>query len=324
MRSDGRFLIAAVLLHAAAMAAASRAPLPPAPERHPDAPLDTIDVAVLPSPLAEPAPDVAPPGIAGLPVPEPVRGGARPPEEPRTGALRTAPVGQPSPPSPRDGFDPVPDERAGGTSVLGVDGPALWSIPGVLPPGASPSPAPTRPPAQRALDRNLAGHLLHDALERRDKQIGIDVPAAGTVAVAVADAVRSSPTPNVARATFVVRLDGAGRVRDVRVLGVTDGDAGAWQAVARAAASQLASRALAMPGAYARGAVVTVEVTSVVQFPSGTKSARAKKLLHEEGAPTHVGVEDGALTASRSFDLSDIDAHETRVVSTRFTVQPAP
>jgi hypothetical protein len=148
------------------------------------------------------------------------------------------------------------------------------------------------------------------SLERHDRRIGINLPAAGTVASVVSTAVLDSDTPTTARATFSVQLDGAGKVVGVGVVSFTDGAPARWERVTRTIAAQLSGRPLMMTGAYAKGAVVTVTATSVVQFPAGSKS---------EGP---IEREHGTVTVTLG-DLSNIGAHPQRVVSTRFDVQPA-
>lgn len=216
-----------------------------------------------------------------------------------------APEGTGAPqPSPSDQYDPLPE---GDGSVLtgppGI-GRSVWTMPGVLPDMPRARPANTAAPAPRPVDRDVAGKVLRGELKSRDKQIGIDLPAAGTVASAVGAAVRAIETPNEGRASFAVRLSASGKVLEVKLLTASAGSRDVWERAAKAAAAQLAGRSLSMTGEFASGAMVYVNVSSDVVLPSGTKG----------------GVKTTGL--SGEFDLSDIGTHTVRRVSTSFTVVP--
>jgi hypothetical protein len=86
------------------------------------------------------------------------------------------------------------------------------------------------------------------------------------------------------------------------VVTASGGATDAWARAANAAAARLAGRTLAMTGAFAKGARVYVSVVSSVRMPSG--------------APSGVQVQGSGM----AFDLSDIGAHATRVVSSSFKV----
>jgi hypothetical protein len=213
-------------------------------------------------------------------------------------------------PSPTEGPPPSgeppsgpPRDEYGATEpgvAPGLDGRPVYTMPGVLAQPDAPSPAPTRPPGAPAVDRDAGGKALRETLRGRDKAIGIDLPAAGTVASAVADAVRAANTPNVSRATFEVRLGPDGRVLGVRVVRANAGDAASWARAAELVASRIAKR-LVM-GALSAGATIFVDVVSDVEMPAGDKGG-----FNPTGA---------------TFDLSNIGAHAARVVRTSFQVVP--
>ena len=175
-------------------------------------------------------------------------------------------------------FDGPPGEEYGPSegpgSVLGVPGlggPQVWSIPGVLQglPAAPPAPAAAAP---KAVPADIASRVLSGTLRKKDQELGLSLPSGGLVANAVVDAVRASDIPGDAKATFEVRLGPAGNVLGVRVASASAGNGTSWDRVARAAAAQLASKALAMRGSAAeKGATVTVRIDSKVVYPAGTK-----------------------------------------------------
>ncbi|WP_437743987.1 hypothetical protein WMF39_02690 [Sorangium sp. So ce1504] len=219
------------------------------------------------------------------------------PVEPREG-----PVAPPAP-APSSEYDGPPTAEAP-RGVAGLGGAPVWQLPGVLPDRAPPAPAPTTPAAPREVSADRAGELLREAMRDRDKTLGLDLPAAGTVASVVADAVRSAETPATARAVFEVHLSGAGAVLGVRALSSTAGAATLWARVAREAAAQLAGRVLAMTAAFAKGAKVYVTVSSSVQMPSGATSGG----IHHQGA-------------GFGFDVADIGARPRRLVQSSFRVE---
>ncbi|NUQ76835.1 MAG: hypothetical protein HUU21_25150 [Polyangiaceae bacterium] len=185
-------------------------------------------------------------------------------------------AGTPAMPSPSGGSDnefSPPEGPGGGNGVItGLNGQPIWAMPGVLPQAPAPAAAPTTPTAPKPVDRNIAGHVISGTLRKKDQEIGLDLPAGGVVATTIAAAVRSSATPNDARATFEVRLGADGKVLSTRVVSATAGDAGQWEGVAKKAAADLASRPLTMSGdAAEKGAVVTVKIESKVVYPAGSK-----------------------------------------------------
>ncbi|WP_437958725.1 hypothetical protein WME76_03070 [Sorangium sp. So ce119] len=197
-----------------------------------------------------------------------------------------------------------PPSAEGPPRVAGLDGVPVWQLRGVLPDQAPPAAAPTAPPARRETSMDRAGEVLRETMRDRDKTLGLDLPAAGTIASVIAEAVRSSETPGTARAVFEVQLSGAGLVLGVRALSSTAGATALWALVAREAAARLAGRALAMTAAFAKGAKVYVTVSSSVKMPSGATSGG----IHQQGA-------------GFGFDVADLGARPHRLVQSSFRVE---
>jgi hypothetical protein len=137
----------------------------------------------------------------------------------------------------------------------------------------------------------------------KDHKLGLDLPGAGTVASAVAEGVRASDVPAESRSAFVVRLDATGKVTEVRAVRWSAGGADAYHRAASIAASRLVGRSIAMTGAYASGALVSVEITSLLTLPAGGSG------------PSRKG-------SSVSFDLSDLGAKSHRVIRSSYSVSP--
>lgn len=213
----------------------------------------------------------------------------------------TAPVPTAGPPGPTTGPEQWggPAPTAPGLPGLGPGGP-IYLNPGVLAPMAA-APAPTAG-EKRVLDPGIASKVIGEALKEKDKKLGLDLPAAGTIASIVADVVRSSSTPNDSRGTIEVRLGPKGQVLGVRVVSSTGGAADVWAGVASSISSRLSGKGLMMTEQYAKGATVYVEVSSKMGLPSGTKDR-----IKREGA--------GA-----TYDIADLGSHATRKVSTSFRV----
>jgi hypothetical protein len=318
VRPLGLSLLAALALHVVVVLIARALPplsqLVPADQRE----LRLIEIE-LPSSI---------PKVELPPVPEPDQPEAarpsesdRPPDPrvaraaPVTGAVpEGSPTGQPSPetnpaPAPTQKgtqFDELPDEHKGG--VLGVPGgpggPALWSVPGVLPTGvAAAAPAPTVAPARRPVDKDIAGIVVRDAMAANDKNLGLDLPAAGTASTVVRGVMQGADVPTGSRGTIVFRIGPNGQVLSSSVASMVGGTADQWNRVAKDAAAQLAGRGLAMTGAYANGATITIDVNVLLTSPSGSK-----------GGFTGTGA---------AFDVSNIGSHQTRLVRTSFRVAAA-
>jgi hypothetical protein len=227
---------------------------PAAPRGEANAKLSAAVKETATEPLAAPAPAAVPPAEARSELP--------------------APAAVPTPPAAPN--HPGTDEYGGpvgGSDVAalppGLGGARLWTIPGAIPSAAPPKPASTVATGPAPVDSDIAGKVLEGSLGRKDKAIGIDSPAAGTVAVRIADAVRTSAPLN-ARATFEVKLGAEGQVEGVRLVSASDGDASTWARVVSSAKSGIGATALKMKG-DGKGATVIVKVESKVQYPAGSK-----------------------------------------------------
>jgi hypothetical protein len=304
-RREAYAVAAALTAHAVLLLASPRPPLS-VPGVSPSSQADAdLDLDLEPEPEA-PRPAVAlpvAPEAAEAPAAAPAKGPSAPPgeanakiaavakepslEPPAAGSPLgvASPEAPPAPPSPgpapgppaapsRAGVDEY-GGPAGGSDVAalppGLGGARLWSIPGMLPGAAPPKPASTVASGPPPVDTNVAGQVLSGSLSKKDKAIGIGLPAAGAVATTLADAVRSS-APVDARATFEVKLGAGGQVEGVRLLSATAGDAATWARVVASAKGSLGGRALQMSG-DGKPATVIVKVESNTQFPAGSKKA---------------------------------------------------
>jgi len=236
----------------------------------------------------------------------------RAPSDPRALVIEDDPDdGTDAPSEPDDGWSlavpgaGLPEGDGGLGSPFGFGAGPIYAAPGMMPLVEGPAPAPTAAP-KRAVDRDIATKVLAGAQKARDKALGLDLPAAGTVAAAVKSATYSSAVGGTAAATIAVVLGPSGAVRTVRVAGAQGGSAAAWAAVASATRAALAGRALAMTGAYKSGALVVVHVQSRMQSPSGKK----------------VDSDGPSLGTSFTFDVADIGARPKRMVTTSFSTQP--
>lgn len=250
---------------------------------------DTFDIE------QEPAapPTALPPAIPAAAAPEPPA-----PEPPAANARlakaisATKPVAEQAPPRGEPGPSPSTETPPGPTPPGTAEGPGkpggdeygppggdvvglppgldkpIWSLPGVIPSGAPPRPAPTVA-AARPVDPNIAGQVLGGSLHNKDKAAGVEIPGASVVSTALRDALRSS-TPLDARATFEVKLGGDGSVEGIRVVTASAGDASTWARIVNAARGSLASRTLQM-GGDGKGVTVIVNVDSSVEYPAGSK-----------------------------------------------------
>lgn len=324
--SEARFFIIAAVLHGALPVAAFIAPT-----QEIEAPSEPIEVEIeveveatrAPSPAVEaarveprpevepPRTDVPPPPSNGRPAaPSNVEPGPVPTvmptvEPPGSGAptAPTAPTGPaPTGTSEYDGPPPaVPTGPLVGGGLPGMGNGAWSSIPGVVPDMGGPRPAPTVSP-KATVDPKIATKVITQAMKEKDKGLGLDLPAGGTVASSIRQAVQGTATPPESRATFEVKLSPTGQVLSVRMTSSSGGSPESWAAAAKIAQASLMGRTLAMTAAYSKGAVVYVNVQSLLTLPDGSKSAIERK-----------GV--GA-----SFDVANIGAHMQRVVRSSFSV----
>lgn len=235
----------------------------------------------------------------------------RAPSDPRALVDEEGPDPDETPGDPDDGWSlaiPGADMPAGGGglgSPFGLGALPIYAAPGVMPLTEGPAPAPTHIP-KRDVDHDIATKVLTGAQKAKDKALGLDLPAAGTVAAAVKSATHSSSVGGSASATIAVEIGPSGAVRTVRVAGAQGGSAAAWAGVASATRAALAGQALAMTGAFKKGALVVVHVQSHMQSPSGRR----------------VGSEGPSVGTGFSFDVADIGARPKRVVTTSFSTQP--
>lgn len=317
--TEARFFIIAVGLHAALPILAFVAPSPAAEEA--PAPIEVaieIDVEATKPPPPEP---VALPAARSEVVPNPEET-PRPNESPRTERPATgiiepgpaptgvvtaetpstsAPVAPVAPTGTSEYDGPPPAVPGGPISGLPGIGSHAWSIPGVVPDMGTAAAAPTAAP-KATVDTQIATKVLNQALKEKDKALGLDLPAGGTIASSVRSAVTATATPPESRATFEVRLSPTGQVLGVRVTSSTGGSSDAWAGAAKAVQAALAGRTLAMKSGFEKGAIVYVSVSSALTLPDGSKSS-----IERDGA--------GA-----KFDLANIGAHMQRVVKTSFSV----
>lgn len=307
-------LIAAATLHVAVPVAAHLLPTPLHVRplfgtRFRSAEID-VDVVTEPMRWSEPrtgAPSLGfgvhryvPPGSRERP-PDMPPDSAVPPEETELPPIEPdlSPTGEPMLP-PRD-YDAPPTgwDTPGGSGWPGGSG--SWALlPSDMPKGPEGEPAPTRPGARRAVDTNIAGQVIERAMTGQDRTLGLDLPAASAVAGAVAAAVRASETPWDCSATLSVALGGDGKIQSVTPAGYSCGTASDWRGIAKAVQASAGKKGYTMKSAFAKGAIVTVNVRSQMAMPSG------------DGGRQGLGF---------TFDPTNIGARPTRKVTTSVSVQ---
>lgn len=165
--------------------------------------------------------------------------------------------------------------------------------------------APTEAPKAAKADRDAANRVIKDELRKKDKNLGLDLPAAGTIASLIKSAVQASEAPGDSRASFTVALGPGGKVTSVTVGAFSGGSAATWQAVANQVKAALASRKLNLTEDYKKGAIVAVNATSKMQMPSGAAPGAGIKL-----------------SLTQTFDVADIGASPVRVVNVSFSSKP--
>lgn len=305
MRTEGTSILAALAIHAGVLLVArAMPPLADLVERT-RRPLDTIDIVDIeptkPAAVAarEPAPQ------PDTPAPQPVEPDrASPQAEARVArvdapaAANTPPPDQTPEPAPTQKkptqFDELPPDQGGILAVPGVPGigTPVWQVPGGMPAaGGPPPPAPTVAPAPRPIDRQAGTRILNAELAKKDKDLGLDLPVAGSMKSAVSRAVMGTDLPAGTKGSIECRVSAGGRVSGCRLVGSNGGSAGSWNA-AVSAAGAIAGGPL--PERYAGGAVVTIDVSIVDTPPAGSK-----------GGFTGTGA---------SFDISNVGAHAQRQV----------
>jgi outer membrane biosynthesis protein TonB len=311
---EAAFLAVAVLLHAGIPLAARF--IHPHASAAAEIKLHPMEVVVeIPvEPLNEPPPPAvleprAPSNEPTPPAPEQRVAAATNPRdpgahvEPQTGPEPAGTVAPAAPGVPTghapDQYDALPPDGSGdGIARAPGLGAPIWTVPGAIPVAPRAAPAPTVATGPRPVDKDIAGIVIRGAMIENDKRLGLDLPGAGTVGTAVRAAVVSSDTPSEGRASFEVRVGADGRILGVRVASSTGGTSDVWDRVAKAVLAQLASKPLTLNANFAKGAIISVSVTSTMALPSGAKSA-----VSQQGS----GI---------GFDVSDIGSHKSRSVKT--------
>ncbi len=233
--------------------------------------------------------------------PPPLSPSAQPPIEPHP----DDPIDPSADPSmPSEYYQPPSLDELGGNSDLppGMGGQRLWQrYPGALPDDPMEMlPAPTQAP-KRKVDRTAATKMLRDGMRHKDRKLGLDFPGASAIASVIRSAVRASDAPFDCSGSFSVAVGPSGRVSRVVLNGFQGGAASTWQAVRKSVKAQLAGRTFALKTAYAKGAIVGVTVRSQMKMPGGGTGR------------------DGA---TLSFDVTDVKARPTRVVSVGVSARP--
>lgn len=297
------------------------------------------EVASAPFPASKPVGGAREVAIAPhAPGPSDPRGAEQPAAPREAGAAASPGATAPDEPGPEE-YGPT---ESAPKVIAGLGGAPIWAMPGVLGPAPGPAPAPTVAPAARPVDKAIAGKVLRSALLARDKEIGLDLPAAGTVATTVADVVRGSDAPLRARATFEIQLGGDGQVLGVRLAHASAGKADVWARVVKNVATALASRPLALGSRAPKGATVHVNVVSKVVYPAGEATVELDPSCADEAAVADAQASEEDRTGERRplpdltskgrrfcvpnpalrarFDLSNIGSHTQRLVTSSFEV----
>lgn len=211
------------------------------------------------------------------------------------------------------GEGPVADSEDGGWSAPGSnDPPGLPGAPGISGIAAgiainnsTAPPAPTTTPKTKKVDRYAATRVIKDELRKQDKALGLDLPAAGTIASLIKSAVQGSDAPGDSKASFVVTLGPGGKVVSVTVASMAGGSSGTWEAIAKMVQAQLKTMKLNLPEDYAKGAIVQVNAVSAMKMPSGANPGDGIKL-----------------SLTQNFDVADIGASPVKVVKVSFSSKP--
>jgi hypothetical protein len=216
-----------------------------------------------------------------------------------------------APDSQRPHWDPSMDDHAYGDPSA-PDSQTFDPLKPIVkgnPMGFDPSSIGTGPAARTTTDKtakvdpNKANDVLREDLHEKDKKLGLILPAAGTIASTVKDIVWSSAVPEKSQGTIVVSLGADGKVTGVKVAGMAGGSAGDWEAIAANVRAALSAKTLNLTDEYKKGAIITINVRSKMQNPSGSDPDNP--------------VEFGTTT---KFDISDIGAKPVRQVTTQTNV----
>ncbi len=206
----------------------------------------------------------------------------------------------PGPADPNDGFSAPEDPGLPGAGP----GREIWRDGKLLALEKAPA-APTEAPKEKLASRDSANDTIKDVLRKKDKKLGLDLPAAGTVASIIKAQVQGSDAPGNVSATFIVKLGPGGSVTSVSVGAINGGNASMWNAIASSAKGAIAARKLNLTEDYKKGAVITVNVQSKMSMPSGAEVGAGLKL-----------------SLTQNFDVADIGASPVRVITAPFSVAP--
>ncbi|UQA62745.1 hypothetical protein [Polyangium aurulentum] len=360
---DPQFLFAAALLHAALIVAAWRTTYPSL------ASSAEGDEILLGAPGDEIAFDLVPDAPQNQPqeAPQPI---ARIEPSPAPKVGRSAPRGRASEVPPEDSPYPDPEATAGAPpsaqdtpvqkqplpeALPGLDGKPIWTMPGVLPspnlagrmpappapvvPGAPPPPRPLGEPIHAALDYLGSGTPPSPFKVPEPVQ---NFPAAGTLASAVTDELRSSSTAPESETSFELVIDAQGRLASVNVIAVDPDDRKAAEGVARAIAKRFAGQTFPLPSSFAGGSRIQVAVRSQITMPDGTSRGIPTPRPSLPGVKSPYDIKEDSLDdrhrpgsiASQlpppklgislkfDFDLANIGAKRRRVMHTRVHAVP--
>ena len=317
MRKEATFLVAAALLHAGVplvarvFAHADTGARSSFIALHPievivEIPIEPLQVAPPPAPIEphersnDPAPVAPEARVATATSPRGATGPIEPPTGPEPAATAApAATGGHAP----DQYDAPEGNGDGVVRVPGIGNP-IWTVPGTIPPPSRAAPAPTVATGPPPVDKDIAGIVIRDAMRTNDAHLGLDLPAQGTVKSAVMAAMQGDDVPSEGRASFEVRLGPDGSVTSVRVGSTSGGSADMWARKAKQIQAMLAGRANQMNANFAKGAIVSVSVSSSMTLPSG---AGSKVQLEGSGM---------------KFDVSDIGAHKSRSVKASVHAEP--
>lgn len=207
---------------------------------------------------------------------------------------------------PDPGSNPDPNEwgPSDEEGIPGIDRP-LWANPDLLALDTRGAPAETKAPKGKTVDAASVNKSLKGEILKNDKKLGLGFPAGGTVASMFKAAVEGSDAPGNATASYTVALGPGGKVKSIKFNSASAGNASTWEGVARTVKGALAGTKLNLTGDWARGAIIAINVTSKIKMPSGS----------EVGAGLEFSLE-------QKFDVADIGARPTRVVSVSHDASP--
>lgn len=206
----------------------------------------------------------------------------------------------PGPADPNDAFSAPEDPGIPGAGP----GREIWRDGKLLALEKAPA-APTEAPKEKLASRDSANETIKDVLRKKDKKLGLDLPAAGTVASIIKAQVQGSDAPGAVSAVFTVKLGPGGTVNSVTVGAISGGNASMWNAIASSAKSAIAARKLNLTEDYQKGAIITVNVQSKIVMPSGSEVGAGLKL-----------------SLTQNFDVADIGAKPVRVITAPFSAAP--